>query len=53
MGEFERKGSGWSLNFVNRFELRINKYNPLCGSSYINLHKKIKDKHACINVQCL
>ena len=51
MSEFERKGSGWSLNSVINLELRINNFNPLSGSSYIDLPKEIKDKKAVINVK--
>ncbi|GFW55306.1 uncharacterized protein TNCV_116921 [Trichonephila clavipes] len=51
MEEFEARGSGWRLVQIKYLELRINKYNPLRGSSYIDLPKKIKDKKAVINVK--
>jgi len=35
MEEFEISGSQWKLNRILKMELRINKYNPLRGVSYI------------------
>ena len=45
---FERKRSGWNLNEIRFFELRINKYEPLRGSSYIDLPENIKSKKKTI-----
>ncbi|GFU97709.1 uncharacterized protein TNCV_4455941 [Trichonephila clavipes] len=53
MEEFETRGSGWRLIEIKYLELRINKYNPLRGSSYIDLPKTIKAKMAVINVKNL
>ncbi|GFX69609.1 uncharacterized protein TNCV_1769781 [Trichonephila clavipes] len=53
MEEFEARGSGWRLIELKYLELRINKYNPLRGSSYIDLPKTIKAKKAAINVKNL
>ncbi|GFY19285.1 uncharacterized protein TNCV_4126721 [Trichonephila clavipes] len=50
MGEFEARGSGWRLIEIKYLELRINKYNPLRVSPYIDLPKTIKAKKAVINV---
>jgi hypothetical protein len=35
MGEFEAKGSGWTLNKTLNIELRINRFVPLRGTSYM------------------
>lgn len=51
MEEFAAKGSGWTLNKILNLELRINRYVPLRGSSYIDLPTKLKTKTAIINVQ--
>ncbi|XP_043470382.1 uncharacterized protein LOC122503769 [Leptopilina heterotoma] len=49
--EFYAKGSNWNLQSIIRLEINVNKYNPMRASSYIDLPIKIKNKHACINVQ--
>ncbi|XP_046395764.1 uncharacterized protein LOC124163026 [Ischnura elegans] len=49
--EFQAKGSGWSLSEVIGLELRINKYNPLRGSTYIELPAKIKNTKSVVNVK--
>ena len=49
--EFQAKGSGWSLSEVIGLELRINKYNPLRGSTYIELPVKIQNTKSVINVK--
>ena len=49
--EFIAKGSGWSLIEIRFLELRINKYDPLRGSSYVDLPDIIKNKKAIINVK--
>lgn len=51
ISSFEKKDSGWSLTKINYIELNINKFNPLRGTSYIDLPKDIKLKKAVINVQ--
>ncbi|KAG8240274.1 hypothetical protein J437_LFUL018111 [Ladona fulva] len=48
--EFQAKGSGWVLSKVLGLELRINKYIPLRGSTYIELPARIKNIKAVINV---
>jgi hypothetical protein len=50
MGEFQVKGSGWSLTNIIRLELSINKYDPFKGNSYIKLPNFIKVKKAVINI---
>ena len=51
LDEFVARGSGWTLVSVDYLELRINKYNPLRGSSYIDLPREIKVKKAVVNVK--
>ncbi|XP_046666612.1 uncharacterized protein LOC124358355 [Homalodisca vitripennis] len=50
MDEFYAKGSGWTLHKILHLELRINRYVPLRGSSYMELPKKIVAKHAVVNI---
>ncbi|CAH1646013.1 unnamed protein product [Spodoptera littoralis] len=49
--QFEKKDSGWSLNQIKYIDMNVNKFNPLRGSSYINLPQDIKSKKAVINVK--
>lgn len=51
MEEFEGNASGWSLHEVTHIMFNINKFNPMRGSSYIELPNSIKDKKACVNVE--
>ena len=45
------KGSGFSLQSITNLVLQINKYDPLKGSSYIELPKWLANKKAIINVK--
>ncbi|GFQ90407.1 uncharacterized protein TNCT_274281 [Trichonephila clavata] len=49
--DFQDKESSWSLYSILYLEIRINKFNPLHASSFIDLPAIIKKKHAVINVQ--
>lgn len=49
--EFENAGSGWTLSEIVYLEIRINKFNPLHASKYIDLPIHIKLKHAVVNVE--
>lgn len=51
MEEAQLEKSGWSLKEVDGLRVRINKNNPLKGSTYIRLPKEIQNKKACVNVQ--
>lgn len=51
MNSFEKKDSGWSLKQINCIDMNVNKFNPLRGTSYIDLPKNIKDKKAIVNVK--
>ena len=53
MEEFEGKDSGCTLRQILNLSVHINKYNPMCGSSYISLPQQIQKKHPCINLQNL
>jgi len=50
MEEFEMRGSQWVLNQISNLELRINKYNPLRGRSYMRLPPTLANKKAIIVV---
>lgn len=41
---FEKKDSGWSLKQVKCLDKNVNKFNPLRGTSYIDLPQDIKAK---------
>lgn len=49
--ELQLKGSGYSLDKILGLELRINQYNPLDGSTFLELPEEIKNKKAVINVR--
>ncbi|XP_046387447.1 uncharacterized protein LOC124157025 [Ischnura elegans] len=49
--EHQAKGSGWTLREISGLELRINKYRPLGGSTFIELPKRIYDTKSVINVK--
>jgi transcription elongation factor Elf1 len=51
MGEFQTRGSGWSLTEIVSLDLNINKYTPLRGSSFIKLPPFITKRKAVINIQ--
>ena len=46
---YAQKGSGWSLNSIDGILIRINKFKPLRGSSYIPLPQKLLTKKCIIN----
>lgn len=48
---FETNGSGWRFKNVVYFDISFSKYNPLKGSSYIELPKELADKKAIINIK--
>ncbi|XP_048478608.1 uncharacterized protein LOC119690408 isoform X2 [Plutella xylostella] len=51
LGEFEKKDSGWSLKKILYVDMNVNKFNPLRGSSYIDLPIDIKHKKAVLNIK--
>lgn len=51
MESFEARGSNWALRRIKSLELRLNKYIPLRGASYMELPDVIRKKRAIINVK--
>lgn len=51
MEEFQERDSGWSFREILNLRIHINKYNPMNGSSFIELPNCIKRKKACVNVK--
>ncbi|XP_069364145.1 uncharacterized protein [Maniola hyperantus] len=51
ISSFERKDSGWSLTNIKCLHVNVNKFNPLRGTSYIDLPQDIRAKKAVINVK--
>ena len=49
--EFTNNGSGWIFKGMKMLEMKISKYKPFKGASYIELPEYIKNKQACINVK--
>ena len=46
---FINSGSGWVFNGVNHFDIKIDPFEPILGSSYIPLPEKLANKGAIIN----
>ena len=49
--KFQNQGSGWQFDQVESFDININPFQPLYGSSYIPLPAKLASKTAIINVK--
>ena len=49
--QFQNEGSGWVFENVESFNINIDPFEPLSGSSYISLPKNLEDKKALINVR--
>ena len=49
--QFTQMGSGWTLRQVHELQLQMAEYQPLYGSSYLELHSYFKNKKAIINVK--
>lgn len=49
--KFESEGSGWKLSSIIELKVNACKYVGFRGSSYIDLPKWVKSKHAVINVK--
>ena len=47
----QMRGSGWITGTLNALELRLTKYNPIQGRSYLELPKEVYDKKAVINIR--
>ena len=48
---FAQDGRAWQFKEVEQLEIHTTEFNPLKGSSYIDLPKWIKDKKAIINIK--
>lgn len=48
---FQERDSGWTFLNNSHVEINVNKYQPLRGSSFIELPKFIKNKKACLNIK--
>ena len=46
--EFQNSGSGWQFVQVMSFDINVDPYTPLAGSSYIEVPKELVGKHAII-----
>ena len=51
LAKFQREGSGWVVDSIEELVLHTVKHNPLNGSSYIELPKKLANKKAIINMK--
>ena len=49
--KFQNKGSGWQFASVESFDINVDPFKPLRGTSYFPLPKKLAAKKAIINVQ--
>ena len=45
------EGSGWTMKRINSITLKIAKYSPIRGKSYIKTPQKLVGKHSIINIQ--
>ncbi|XP_018403208.1 PREDICTED: uncharacterized protein LOC108780113 [Cyphomyrmex costatus] len=48
--EHQERDSGWALSRILNLTVNVNKLNPMHAGCYVELPKKIKDKHALVNV---
>ena len=48
---FVQDGSEWQFKEVEQLEIHTTEFNPIKGSSYIDLPKWIKDKGAIVNIK--
>ena len=49
--KFQNKGSGWQFDSVVSFDINVDPYKPMRGTSYFPLPAKLAAKKAIINVQ--
>ena len=49
--QFQKEGSGWVFENIESFDINIDPFEPLSGSSYISLPKNLEYKKAIINVR--
>ena len=53
ISQFQSKGSGWQFDSVVSFDINVDPFNPIGGSSYFPLPAKLAAKKAIINVKNL
>merc|ERR1712208_148426 len=46
-----KEGSGWIIQSMDEFILKICRYTPIEGSSYIESPRKIRNTHSVVNIQ--
>ena len=51
ISKFQNKGSGWQFDSVESFDINVDPFKPLRGSSYFPLPAKLAAKKAIINVK--
>ena len=51
ISQFQNKGSGWQFEDVVSFDVHVDPFKPLGGSSYFPLPEKLAAKKAIINVK--
>ena len=51
IANFQRRGSNWQFVKVTALEIHLADYNPLSGSTFTPLPKKIRGKKAVINIK--
>ena len=48
--EFQERGSGWIVKAIDRLDLHLSPYEPLCASSYTPLPSHLIKKRAIVNI---
>ena len=51
ISEFEKKNSYWTIQNIFSLYMNVYKFNPLRGSSYIDLPNDIQNQNAVVNVK--
>lgn len=51
INQYTNSGSGWQFDHIESFDININPFEPISGSSYISLPQKLANKKAIINVK--
>ena len=49
--EFQREGSGWSVDKVKKIEVHTATYNPIVGSSYLPLPPALEKSKSMVNIK--
>jgi len=51
IADFNKQGSGFELETIDKVILAMSPFLPLCGSTYIPTPTFLKNKHCLVNVQ--